>query len=255
MQDRYVGDLGDYGKYALLRHLAGFSGRPQLFLGIIWYLFPDEYHNNDGKHVSYLKTGSHRKLDHQLHGKLLELVQSGKRSVADVMQSGVFAPPTVFVYDTVEPGNWQGKPITKSRRIEYRGNWHREALARTEDCDIVFMDPDNGLEVKSVPFGSPKSGKYAYWGELREFFYREQSLVIYHHTNRRSSVAQQVRALARLFREELGEATTLIPLIYHRGSCRIFWLVLFEPMRNLVRERLDAFLATGWSEHFEIGEI
>ena len=47
MQDQYVGDIGDFGKYGLLRHL---FGRPEgadaapedaLRLGVVWYLFPD----------------------------------------------------------------------------------------------------------------------------------------------------------------------------------------------------------------------
>src|SRR5829696_4979011 len=49
MQDRYVGDVGDFGKYGLLRTLgAGLS------LGVVWYLVPNESHNADGKHTSYL---------------------------------------------------------------------------------------------------------------------------------------------------------------------------------------------------------
>ena len=49
MQNRYVGDIGDYFKYGMLRRLA--KGRR---LGVMWYLFPNEDHNNDGGHLSYL---------------------------------------------------------------------------------------------------------------------------------------------------------------------------------------------------------
>ena len=49
MQDRYTGDIGDYVKCGLLRALAG--GRN---LGVAWYLFPDEDHNSDGRHIDYL---------------------------------------------------------------------------------------------------------------------------------------------------------------------------------------------------------
>jgi hypothetical protein len=37
MQDRYAGDVGDYVKFALLRHLC-----PGRRLGIAWYLHPDQ---------------------------------------------------------------------------------------------------------------------------------------------------------------------------------------------------------------------
>ena len=49
MQDRYAGDIGDLFKLALLRGISsGYS------LGLAWYHFPDEGHNNDGRHVDYL---------------------------------------------------------------------------------------------------------------------------------------------------------------------------------------------------------
>ena len=37
MQNRYVGDIGDFGKYGLLRAL--YHGRQ---LGVAWYLCPDD---------------------------------------------------------------------------------------------------------------------------------------------------------------------------------------------------------------------
>ena len=49
MQDRYAGDVDDYVKLALLRALA-----PGRKLGVAWYLYPDEDHNADGRHVSYI---------------------------------------------------------------------------------------------------------------------------------------------------------------------------------------------------------
>ena len=57
MQNRYVGDVGDFGKYGLLRALcrpSGAENRP-LRLGVVWYLTTDETHNNDGRHIGYLE--------------------------------------------------------------------------------------------------------------------------------------------------------------------------------------------------------
>ena len=50
MQDRYAGDVGDFGKFALLRALCG--GRS---LGVCWYRTDAaEEKNNDGRHLDYL---------------------------------------------------------------------------------------------------------------------------------------------------------------------------------------------------------
>src|ERR1700684_4163658 len=40
MQDRYVGDVGDFGKFGLLRALCGESHPLPLKLGVVWYRFP-----------------------------------------------------------------------------------------------------------------------------------------------------------------------------------------------------------------------
>lgn len=48
MQDRYVGDIGDYVKLGILRALM-----PGERLGVAWWLYPDEAHNADGRHIGY----------------------------------------------------------------------------------------------------------------------------------------------------------------------------------------------------------
>lgn len=59
MQNRYTGDIGDFAKYGLLRALS--RGRQ---LGVAWYLYPDEAHTADGKHIQYLDNpGKWRTLD------------------------------------------------------------------------------------------------------------------------------------------------------------------------------------------------
>ena len=50
MQNMYVGDIGDYGKYGLLKAIMPSISK----LGIVWYLVTDENHLNDGKYIDYL---------------------------------------------------------------------------------------------------------------------------------------------------------------------------------------------------------
>lgn len=49
MQNRFAGDIGDYGKYGLLRALA----KLPLRLGVIWYLTPDG--DSGGNRTGYLQ--------------------------------------------------------------------------------------------------------------------------------------------------------------------------------------------------------
>ncbi len=43
MQDRYTADIGDFGKYGLLRALCSpVDDGSNAWLGLVWYLVPDE---------------------------------------------------------------------------------------------------------------------------------------------------------------------------------------------------------------------
>jgi hypothetical protein len=44
MQNRYAGDISDFGKLGLLRQLS----KTGLSVGVNWYLTPDGTHNGDG---------------------------------------------------------------------------------------------------------------------------------------------------------------------------------------------------------------
>lgn len=51
MQDKYVGDIGDFGKYALLKHM---RNEMDLSLGIVWYLVnPDHADGIPGTNVTF----------------------------------------------------------------------------------------------------------------------------------------------------------------------------------------------------------
>jgi hypothetical protein len=77
MQNRYVGDIGDYVKLAILRALS-----PRYRLGVAWWLHPDESHNRDGRHIGYVaRPDQWRRFDPQLFDILSKIVSSGARSV------------------------------------------------------------------------------------------------------------------------------------------------------------------------------
>ena len=78
MQNRYTGDIGDFGKLGLLRCLqsAGLS------IGVNWYLTPDENHNGDGRHVQYLFREGFRLCDEELWRELKRIVDSKRREVS-----------------------------------------------------------------------------------------------------------------------------------------------------------------------------
>ena len=75
MQNRYVSDIGDYVKLGILRALS-----PGYRLGVAWWLYPDESHTKDGRHIDYLRHPYQWwKFDPPLFDALEQIVSSGQR--------------------------------------------------------------------------------------------------------------------------------------------------------------------------------
>ncbi len=255
MQDRYVGDVGDFGKYGLLKALCG----DDLPLGVVWYLYPDEEDNGDGGHVQYLKPTTRnrrrfRDCDPTLYDALGEIVRDEERHVASVRKRGVLSGGTVF-YEA--PLSFRGMsasaigPAAKRDRLRHREAWVRGALEAVEGCDVVFVDPDNGLE-SGTPRHYLKGPKYAYFNELAPYLERNQSLVVYHHLGRNISAENQIRERLVQVNERLGWA---LALRYRRGPARAFFVVPSDAHREVLAERARRLEQDPyWSEHFTLVE-
>lgn len=174
MQNRYVGDIGDFIKLALLRVL-----QPGQRLGIAWWLFPDEEHNRDGRHVSYLQRPAEwRALDPVLFDGLKQIVTSGTRHIS-ALQNPSLLPNTVFCDGIIPTGH-----IPAQRRVN-RAIWFETVQTKLHDCDLVFVDPDNGLETSSFSLGAINAGKCVSLAQLRGLSRPGRTLVVYHHQTRR----------------------------------------------------------------------
>ena len=248
MQDRYVGDVGDFAKYALLRRLAGAAEDEPIRLAVVWCLYPDESHNSDGRHVFYFGRPELAALDLELNATLQKIVGSHRRSIAAVANARILPRETIFC-DALAclPG---GIPGTHQDRLMHRSAWLENCLSLTKASELIFFDPDNGIEVASVPKHHVKAGKYIYWDELARFWKRGHALLIYHHLNRTMPAAAQVAQMTERLRAKFSGAL-VIPLVFRRGSCRVFWLLYRRSALGYELERrANSFLSGGWKMHF-----
>ncbi len=62
-----------------------------------------------------------------------------------------------------------------------RQQYFDDVLDKLADVELIFFDPDNGIEVKSVPYGRKNSSKYLYWSELTRTFKGGHSVLVYQH--------------------------------------------------------------------------
>ena len=254
MQNRYFGDVGDFGKYGLLRQLCGLaSDEPKLSLGIVWYLAPDEVHNDDGKHVSYLEKPEYRRCDPELFDGLKLLLSDGNRTVSKIQQSDLLPCGTTFfdkvlTYDGIRISGSNGKQA----RLQKRKGWVTDAYGSVKDRDLVFLDPDNGFEVKSVPRHADKGVKYLFWDEAEQFADGDRTLVIYHHLNRTMSSKNQVAIKLKEFQTKLPRADAVIPMLFKRGSHRVFFVLPSKAHSSLISDRLQGMVNSPWQTHTEI---
>ena len=256
MQHRYVGDIGDFGKYGLLRALSMPEEGERLSLGVVWYLTPDG-NGRDGRQTAYLDrtTRTGRQLsacDPELYLELDRLVGEGRRNVPEIEASGILPPDTRY-HDG--PLNIRRARRQRGRRIaevraEAREEWNRAALETTRGCDLVFLDPDNGLGTGEMKPGSLHADKYAFLEELGEYLSRGQSLVVYHHLNRSERADRQVHRRQREIFERLTRRA--FAMRFHRGSPRVFLVIPGRRNRQELAERAREMTRGPWGRHFSM---
>ncbi|HEX5761480.1 MAG TPA: hypothetical protein VF121_20025 [Thermoanaerobaculia bacterium] len=168
MQDRYAGDIGDFGKFALLRALA-----PGCRLGISWYRTDGVGESeNDGRHLAYLQQPDRfRHLDPGAFDALASFVadfEAGRcRRAIRSLEALALLPPDTLFHRELCP-----------RSPAERRHWAAGMVKSMEGADLVFLDPDNGLEGAAL---SPKSTAIAELVALRR---PGRALLLYHQQTR-----------------------------------------------------------------------
>src|SRR6266700_420987 len=152
MRHNFVNDIGDYAKYALLRALC--AADETIRLGIIWYLTEHLERNGDGRKRSHLSQEGWDQLDPGLLSAMRAIEAAaettGLLSLSLIEASSILQADTVYFAEAMPAAS-----VPARRRAPERAAWFGRALKAMVGCDFVFLDPDNGLAVKSVPLNSP----------------------------------------------------------------------------------------------------
>lgn len=104
-------------------------------------------------------------------GKLTEIASDKKGRSISAIEKSDFVPEAKYYSDLV----------TEDKRVE----WHQNALNNFTDCNLVFLDPDNGLLVKSVGKKSSRSVKYVFYEEVKDYLDKGISVIVYNHRSRK----------------------------------------------------------------------
>ena len=234
MKDQYVGDIGDFGKYSLLRAFTDAGVK----VGVNWYLTENDG-STDGKFTEYLKKNDRiSEYDSVVFKTLKNIAFNKTKSVMDIQKSGIL-PGAVYYSALLSP---KGTP---SERREERQRWFEKSETVFKDSELIFMDPDNGLLEKNDP-SVLSAEKYVLPDEVREYFMKGHNVVYYCHKGRRT--LDQWFDYKSIMFEMIPEAKPTI-LTYHKGSQRSYIFLIQNRDYARYRKILEGFIRT-WDQVF-----
>jgi len=226
MKDQYFGDINDYRKYGLLRCISSVADFRML---VAWMLTHDDG-SNDGQFISYLdNAGKWAHHDPQLFEGLRRLLGDHQRRQVGLIETSGLLPNTEFFSSHV--------PDSAS----LRASWFRSLLKQNQGTDFVFLDPDNGLEVKSRPYGRKGSSKFLYWREVEALWRTRKSLLIYQHFIREKRSAFIQRMLSRLGDAAPGS------LVEAFSTPHVVFLMALQPLHQHLHENIVEAVQQNWA--------
>ncbi len=240
MKNQYFGDINDYKKYSLLRLLSGWG---QIKTAVCWVLTRDD-DGNDGNRVKYLQQPDKwRDYDPILYEYLKENVL--RRGIRDVkiLENSDILTNCRFYSEIVDDD------------IKLREEYFNRFLEFAKGADLVFFDPDNGLEVKSISFGKKNSSKYLYWTEVKAAYQAGHSILIYQHFPRMQREAY-INNLVQQFKA-ITEAKHIFyykTLFYYKTRHVVFFL-LAQPMHENLFVESNENILNVWGKIISYREL
>lgn len=225
MKNQYFGDVNDYHKYGLLRVLQS-SGRGSLL--VAWMLTPDDG-SSDGRDRAYLEQPAKwRPCDPELFDGLSSLLGSAARPCVSTIERSSLLPGAAF-FSTVVP---EARPEREA--------WRERLLHAAAGADLVFVDPDVGIEVRGKHAGRRHSSKYVMWVEIEGLWQAGSSVLVYQHFPReaRKPFAERVAGELR--------ARTGARFVEGLRTPRVLFLLAAQTRHEQVFREAIATLSDRW---------
>ena len=235
MKNQYVGDIGDYGKYGLLRFISGRG----IKIGINWYLTENDG-STDGRFTTYLKNPAERVCDPHVFDALQGIADCPEKNVKMIEQAGII-PDAEFYGELLKSSTVEAHAREWSRRL-----WFNNSTLLLKNADLIFADPDNGISFRKTA-RTKDSEKFILPEDVAEYYNSGRNVVYYCHKGRRKQEAWE-QAKAEI-RNHIRDAQ-ILAVTFHRGTQRSYIFVL-HPDCYLKYERIiTAFLDTEWGNMF-----
>ena len=231
MKNQYIGDIGDYGKYSLLKTFSD-NG---ISVGINWYLTKDDETGNDGRITDYLDDEKYRCLSPKVFDLMKALVDKIDKSVDDIATSDIIKDAEYYT-DYLETNllEWRA-------RKEKRDRWFKNSMKCLSKCDLLFCDPDNG-SIDENRIRRFNSEKYVSLKELEQYYNKGKNIVYYCQRGRRK---EEIWNLKKNEMEYLA-SVSLRSLTFHKGTQRAYIFLIHHEDANEYDDIIKRFLNAGW---------
>ena len=234
MKNQYFGDINDYRKYGLLRSIERVTGFQTL---VAWMLTPDDG-STDGKLTNYLSASQRwSKYDPELYDYLRCILKSEEeRKVAHIEDINILRNADFFS---------ESVPDVASERKA----WFSSLSLKANGCRFVFLDPDNGIEIKSKPYGRKDSSKFLYWCEVKDLWKNGKSLLIYQHFIRENRDVFIQRMLSSLKKATHGSYVMAF------STPHVVFLMALQPDHHHTHEPIVKSVQENWKgqiKHWEL---
>lgn len=237
MNNQYFGDVKDYYKYGLIRHLC--TG-DEISTTVCWMLTLDD---NTGykADTDYLKIPTYARFDPELYAALGDFVNGGIRNVIKIQQSGILPN---CIYNTILPDGGL-RYFTHGNRDIYMEHFRGIAAGR----DLVFFDPDVGIKVPS----RAADERYLLKEDVLSSYLQDASVLIFQYSHldlRKDSVRKDVIKWRAVDCVNYLNRNIDIPItrIYSYASPHVLFILISRPRHMAYFEaRADAFMGTTWN--------
>ena len=235
MKNQYVGDIGDYGKYGLLRFLASHG----IKIGVNWYLTENDG-STDGKFTTYLKNPADRVYDPELFDALQNIADHPDKTVKMIKQAGII-PDAEFFGEMLKSSSLKADAREWNRRL-----WFNNSTLMLGNAELIFADPDNGISYRKTA-RTKDSEKFILPEDVAEYYNSGRNVVYYCHKGRRKQEAWE-QAKAEI-RNHIRDAQ-ILAVTFHRGTQRSYIFVLHPDCYMRYEKIITAFLDSEWGSMF-----
>lgn len=206
MRDQFAGDISDLLKFSLLCALA----KSDRNIGVGWYFVPDNNGRPDGQHLQYRDEEKWKALD-ELVWKALKALP--ERSVQCLESLRFWPKGTRFHRVPIRVG-------------AQRQQWFEAMKNHLAGCDLVFLDPDNGL--------GRADKLHATVDEVREMRQDKRSIVLIKFPGFVEHYEQMKRCHRQLLETAGAESVfTIRTCVMIEGRPRIRWFTIIDGAKEL----------------------